>query len=116
MIGPNKVKTVQKKIKSVKGQIKSAVQTANIIFQKALDSVNNAITSILTKKKELLGFKTILSLEVGKIEVKIDSLKKEIVGIEDNYPLIDENMKELEAAVTKLEEQRDKIQEFIVKV
>ncbi|KKK55116.1 hypothetical protein LCGC14_3077820 [marine sediment metagenome] len=78
--------------------------------------VNQAIETIKLKRNELLGYRSTLQLEVGKIDEKINLLKKDIIEIERVYPVIDENITELASAVTKLEEQRDKIQEFIVKV
>ena len=116
MLGQSKVTVVQNKIKSVKGQIAAAVKSANLIFQQALVKVNRAIESISKKKKELLGFKTTLGLEVDKINVKITGLRKDISGIEANYSVINENITDLEKAVKELEAQRDKIKEFIVKV
>ena len=115
-MGPNKVRSVKRKINAVKGQIAAAVKSANVIFQDALRKVNQAIETIKVKRKELLGYRTTLQLEVGKIDEKIYLLKKDITDIESNYSVIDENITELASAVTKLEEQRDKIQEFIVKV
>jgi len=81
-----------------------------------LRKVNQAIETIKLKRNELLGYRSTLQLEVGKIDEKINLLKKDIIEIERVYPVIDENITELASAVTKLEEQRDKIQEFIVKV
>ena len=115
-LGTNKVKAVQKKIKTVKGQIEAAIKSANLIFQQALTRVNKAIESIKTKRKELHGLKSTLSLEVEKINAIIAAKRKEIIAIEANYKVIDGNMLELENAVKLLEEQRDKIKEFIVKV
>ncbi len=65
-MGPNKVRSVKRKINAVKGQIAAAVKSANVIFQDALRKVNQAIETIKVKRKELLGYRTTLQLEVGK--------------------------------------------------
>ncbi len=115
-MGPNKVKSVQRKILAVKGQIAAAVKAANSIFIDALKKVKVAIDSIKLYKKDLLGHKTTLSIEVGNRNEKIRKIKNEIKDIELNYTVIDEHVAEFEKTLKKLEEQRDKIEEFIIKI
>lgn len=100
----------------IQEQISSAIESANSIFQKAIERVNDAINSILKMKQELLSNKPLLQAEVDKRSEQIASLQQEIINIKGNFTIIDDQVKTIEDKIAELEAQKQKIQQFIVSI
>lgn len=84
-----KVKKVEKKLTGLRAAIQSAVDTANSIFQKAIEKVKAAKETLTKTAEDLLAQKPALTAEIKKIDVKLEELKQERQNVEGNFAVIE---------------------------
>jgi len=108
------VAKVQKKMTTSQNQIKTAIDSANSIFQKAIEKVKAARESLVKMAEQLLEQKPILTAEIEKIDAKIKGLELERTAINGNFSVIDDQITNIEAKKAELDALVKKLEEFTV--
>jgi len=105
---------VQKKMTTLQEQIKIAIDSANSIFQKAIERVKAAKESLTEMAEELLSQKPILKAEIAKIDTKIADLKQERIYVDGNFTVIDAQVDQITKKKEELDVLVKKLEEFTV--
>lgn len=99
---------------TIQVQIESAIDSANSIFQKAIEKVKAAKESLIKMAEQLLEQKPILKTEIAKIDEKIADLQQERSNIDGNFIVIDNQIANIETKKAELDALVKKLEEFTV--
>lgn len=99
---------------SIQAQIRTAIDSANSIFQKAIEKVKAAKESLIKMAEELLEQKPILKADIAVIDAKIADLQQQRINVDGNFAVIDSQVEDIEKKKAELDALIKKLEEFTV--